>query len=64
MNSLQSIILFVLLVVLGSAGLAGWDEAKLEREEAMLLPPDYEHGKKVYEICAICHMPEGWGTPN
>lgn len=64
MNSLQSTILFVLLVVLGSVGLAGWDEAKLEREEAMLLPPDYEHGKKVYEICAICHMPEGWGTPN
>ncbi|WP_316367091.1 c-type cytochrome [Candidatus Thiodiazotropha sp. CDECU1] len=36
----------------------------MERLEAMRLNPDYDRGKAVYEICAVCHMPEGWGTPN
>lgn len=43
---------------------AGWDEANLERMEAMTLSPDFERGKTIYEVCAVCHMPEGWGTPN
>lgn len=43
---------------------AGWDEARLEREEAALLTPDPDNGRIVYEGCAVCHMPEGWGTPN
>ncbi len=42
----------------------GWDEAQLEREEAMQLTPDIDNGAAVYESCAVCHMPEGWGTPN
>ncbi len=24
--------------------------------------PDLKNGKSVYEICATCHLPEGWGT--
>ncbi|MCU7921921.1 MAG: c-type cytochrome [Candidatus Thiodiazotropha sp. (ex Dulcina madagascariensis)] len=36
----------------------------MEREEAMSLTPDIVRGKAVYEGCAVCHMPEGWGTPN
>jgi cytochrome c553 len=43
---------------------AGWDEADLERIEAMQLTPDYQRGQAIYEVCAVCHMPEGWGTPN
>jgi cytochrome c553 len=43
---------------------AGWDDADLERIEAMNLTPGYDRGKTIYEICAVCHMPEGWGTPN
>ncbi|MEW8506591.1 MAG: c-type cytochrome [Candidatus Thiodiazotropha sp.] len=43
---------------------AGWDSVDLERSEAMNLNPDYARGKAVYETCAVCHMPEGWGTPN
>lgn len=30
----------------------------------MSLTPDLVNGKRIYEICAVCHMPEGWGTPN
>jgi cytochrome c553 len=43
---------------------AGWDVAGLEQIEAMQVTPDYERGRAIYETCAVCHMPEGWGTPN
>jgi cytochrome c553 len=35
-----------------------WDE---EREEAMSLRPNPANGRRVYEACAICHTPMGWG---
>ena len=35
-----------------------WDE---EREAAMALTPDLDNGRKVYESCAVCHTPMGWG---
>lgn len=43
---------------------AGWEDAEKEREEAMSLTPDIANGAVIYETCAVCHMPEGWGTPN
>ena len=33
-----------------------------EETQALQLVPDYENGKKVYSVCAVCHEPEGWGT--
>lgn len=42
----------------------GWDAAQLELDEAIGLPPNIPNGKRVYESCAICHMPQGWGTSN
>ncbi len=38
-----------------------WLEDGGEREEAMDLEPDLENGRDVYEVCAGCHLPEGWG---
>lgn len=32
-----------------------------ERDKALLLTPDLEHGKDVFEVCSGCHLPEGWG---
>ncbi|MGO9545606.1 MAG: c-type cytochrome [Rhodomicrobium sp.] len=32
-----------------------------ERDASLKLVPDLEHGKEVYEVCAACHLPEGWG---
>jgi cytochrome c553 len=43
---------------------AGWEDARKEREEAMSLTPDIARGAEIFESCAVCHMPEGWGTPN
>ena len=39
-----------------------WNEAGGEKDEAMLLTPDLENGLDVYEVCAACHLTEGWGT--
>jgi len=38
-----------------------WLEAGGERDEALHLEPDMENGIDVYEVCAGCHLPEGWG---
>lgn len=32
-----------------------------ELEEALKLEPNLEKGLEVYEVCAACHLPEGWG---
>jgi cytochrome c553 len=32
-----------------------------ERDKALELTPNLEHGKDVYEVCSACHLPEGWG---
>jgi len=39
-----------------------WNVAGGEKDEAMLLEPDLENGVEVYEVCAACHLTEGWGT--
>jgi len=34
-----------------------------DREEAMKLTPNVEHGKEIYKTkCALCHSLNGWGT--
>ena len=38
--------------------------AQAEYEEVMALTPDIANGRKVYITCAVCHRPEGWGTPD
>lgn len=46
-------------VLAGSA--FGWNEGGGEQDEAMHLVGDPENGRDVYEVCAACHLPEGWG---
>jgi len=50
-------------LVLSGGAWSGWMEAT-ERDAAMDLEPDLENGRDVYEVCAACHLPEGWGTPD
>jgi cytochrome c553 len=47
----------VLTFTLAASTLAGGDEI----EEAMALMPNLENGLRIYEKCAICHAPTGWG---
>ncbi len=35
-----------------------------ERDEAMHLKADRENGIEVFEVCAGCHLTEGWGKPD
>ena len=55
---------WLLLSCLPFVAVAGWDDVQQERETALSLIPDSARGAEIYEICAVCHMPEGWGTPN
>ncbi len=45
-----------------AGGAWAWNEGGGEQEEAMTMEADLENGRDVYEVCAACHMPEGWGT--
>jgi len=44
-----------------SVSVMAWNEAGGEKDEAMHLKPDLKNGIEVYEVCAACHLPEGWG---
>ncbi|WP_456375618.1 c-type cytochrome [Thiolapillus sp.] len=39
-----------------------WMSKGGERDEALHLKPDHENGIEVFEVCAACHLTEGWGT--
>jgi cytochrome c553 len=36
--------------------------AQAEYDEVMRLEPDADRGRQVYLTCAVCHLPEGWGS--
>ncbi|MCU0834239.1 MAG: c-type cytochrome [Chromatiaceae bacterium] len=38
--------------------------AQREYEEVLALTPNLENGRQAYLTCAVCHRPEGWGSPD
>ena len=38
-----------------------WNQGGGEQDEALTLTPNLENGIEVYEVCAACHLYEGWG---
>jgi cytochrome c553 len=63
----SAVVLTFGVTLVGSAGAADpggekWDTHGGEIDDAMHLTPDLENGMDVYEVCAACHLPEGWGT--
>lgn len=58
-----SILTYSLGLLLYSSAWA-WNVSSHEQEDAMKLTPNLENGRKIYETCAICHSPQGWGTPD
>jgi cytochrome c553 len=49
------------------SGFGGSDPAEVanrEYDEAMALTPNLDDGAKSYLTCAVCHRPEGWGSPD
>ncbi len=48
----------------GGEGRKVWMATSEERDLAMTLTPNRENGIEVYEVCAGCHLTEGWGKPD
>jgi cytochrome c553 len=40
------------------------NQAVKQVENAIDMTPDIDNGREVYRLCAVCHMPEGFGTAN
>lgn len=56
-------VLYAVGIVSVSSALAQPPElAAQEVEQALHLTPDPENGKRVFQTCAVCHTPEGWGV--
>ena len=53
----------MLLALSLSTAVSGWDglEHGGDIDDAMKLPPDLEHGKQLYQVCAHCHSTDGHG---
>lgn len=63
MRKIQLVWLLVVAVILvGSTSAMAWNDEEGEKDEALLLTPNRENGIEVYEVCAACHLLEGWGT--
>ena len=63
--NLKACWLFVALSSIGTQALAT-DPSVVEKvvQEAIHLTPDIDNGRRLYQVCAVCHTPEGWGTQN
>lgn len=56
------IVVTALAGTLGGGTAWAWNEQGGEKDEALHLTPNLDNGREVYEVCAACHLPEGWGT--
>ena len=45
-------------------GVSVWNQMSKEQKFAINAKPNMENGLDVYEVCAACHLPEGWGMKN
>ncbi|MES9853648.1 MAG: c-type cytochrome [Candidatus Thiodiazotropha sp. L084R] len=63
---LHSLLYLCVVSLLSFASYAGWNtsDENDEAAAALQLEGDYDRGRAIYESCGVCHMPEGWGTPN
>lgn len=76
MNSTQKVLMLGAVMIaaaplyvgsaLGQDGVGISPEAVAQREydEVMALTPNLANGAKSYLTCAVCHRPEGWGSPD
>lgn len=51
-------------VALAAIGPNPAEVAQREYDEVMGLTPNPANGAKAYLTCAVCHRPEGWGSPD
>jgi cytochrome c553 len=63
-NTILAISILSQVAFLGPVQAGTADMASAEYEQALMLTPNPENGRRVYRISAICHTPEGWGLEN
>jgi cytochrome c553 len=62
-TAIAGLALMSLIVSAGPTGAETPAEvAQREYDAVMGLEPDVDNGRRVYLLCAVCHLPEGWGT--
>jgi cytochrome c553 len=54
--------LVIAIGMAASGATLAWNEGGGEQDEALHLTPNLKNGRDVYEVCAACHLTEGWGT--
>jgi cytochrome c553 len=54
-------LLLVLLLLVFVAQADNHEEAMAEYATAIQLAPNLKKGKEIFQTCAVCHGPEGWG---
>ncbi len=59
---IRTLVITIGMAASGATVAAGWNEGGGEQDEALHLTPNLENGLEVYEVCAACHLTEGWGT--
>ncbi len=68
MNTKSRYRLFLQLVIATSAIVVLLAKADKKVTESLTIEltfkPDIENGVRIYEICASCHLPDGWGNPD
>ncbi len=60
-------LIIVMMAFVTSVALAAdpaWNEGGGEQDEALGLTPNLADAIEIYEVCAACHLLEGWGTPD
>ncbi len=63
-NYFLSSILIISMIYMANANAVSVSELDDFIQQALEAKPDLEKGKDLYRNCAICHSPEGWGTPS
>lgn len=63
-RSLKLFAAALLFQILPIGPAVAWDDPTMDEELtlALDLEPDLENGKALFEMCASCHSPDGWGT--
>ena len=59
---LVSVLGIAATVMVSGSAFAVWMADGGERDEALHLKPNDENGIEVFEVCAACHLTEGWGS--
>ncbi len=61
---MKKLLLLTVLMMVAMPVMANedWNTEGGEKDEALGMTPDLVNGIEVYEVCAACHLTEGWGT--